>query len=131
VNYGERVRIYKTRIFARFLRKENIGDADLVEATRRAKRGLIDADLGGGLIKQRVARPGQGRSGGCRTILLFRSGNLDGFLAGSAKNERANIADDDLKDLITIARQWLMDPKTIEKDLAAGILNEVPHDDED
>lgn len=125
------MQIYKTRIFARFLRKENIGDADLVEATRRANRGLIDADLGGGLIKQRVARPGQGRSGGYRTILLFRSGHLAVFLAGFAKNERANIADDDLEDLKTIARQWLMDPKTIEKDLAAGILNEVLHDDED
>jgi hypothetical protein len=131
VNYGERVRIFKTRIFARFLRKENIRDADLVEAAGRANRGLIDADLGGGLIKQPVARPGQGRSGGYRTILLFRSGHLAVFLAGFAKKERANIAYDDLEDLKTIARQWLTDPKIIEKDLAAGILNEVPRDDED
>ncbi|MBZ5763673.1 type II toxin-antitoxin system RelE/ParE family toxin [Rhizobium sp. VS19-DR104.2] len=124
------MRIYKTKIFARFLRKESIGDPDLVEACRRANQGLIDADLGGGLIKQRVARPRQGRSSGYRTILLFQSGSLAVFLAGFAKNERTNIAVDDLEDLKIIAKQWLTDPKRIEKDLAAGILNEVPDDNE-
>ncbi|MDW9783003.1 type II toxin-antitoxin system RelE/ParE family toxin [Sinorhizobium meliloti] len=99
-----------------------------VEATNRANQGLIDA--GGGLIKQRVARPGQGRSGGYRTILLFRAGELAIFLAGFAKSERANITEDDLEDLKTIAKQWLTDPKRVEKDLAAGILNEVLHDNE-
>lgn len=119
------MRIFKTRIFARFLRRENLSDQDLVEAVERASRGLIDADLGGGLIKQRVARPGQGRSGGLRTILLFRAGSLAIFLAGFAKNERANISQDELDDLKTIASQWQKDPSRIEKDLAAGILNEV------
>ena len=122
------MRIYKTRIFARFLRKENIRDADLVEAARRANRGLIDADLGGGLIKQRVARPGQGRSGG---YCCFAQVTSPCFWRALQKNERANIADDDPEDLKTIARQWLTDLKAIEKDLAAGILNEVPRDDED
>lgn len=130
VNYGDDVQIYKTKIFARFLRRENVSDASLIDATYRANQGLIDADLGGGLIKQRVARPGQGRSGGYRTILLFRAGDIAIFLAGFAKSERANITDDDLEDLKTIAKQWLTDPKRIEKDLAAGILNEVQHDNE-
>ncbi|RVL27234.1 type II toxin-antitoxin system RelE/ParE family toxin [Sinorhizobium meliloti] len=130
VHYGGGVQIYKTKIFARFVRKENVSDANLVEAMRRANQGLIDADLGGGLIKQRVARPGQGRSGGYRTILLFRAGELAIFLAGFAKSERANITEDDLEDLKTIAKQWFTDPKRVEKDLAAGILNEVRHDNE-
>ncbi|WP_447415009.1 type II toxin-antitoxin system RelE/ParE family toxin, partial [Clostridium perfringens] len=60
------MRIFKTKWVARFVRRERISDADLKEAIERAERGLIDADLGGGLIKQRVARPGQGRSGGFR-----------------------------------------------------------------
>lgn len=111
--------------------EQNVGefrDRWHVEATNRANQGLIDA--GGGLIKQRVARPGQGRSGGYRTILLFRAGELAIFLAGFAKSERANITEDDLEDLKTIAKQWLTDPKRVEKDLAAGILNEVLHDNE-
>jgi hypothetical protein len=59
-----RVRIYKLKAFARFQRKERISDASLVKAIRSAEDGLVDADLGGGLIKQRIARAGQGKSGG-------------------------------------------------------------------
>ena len=66
------MRIFKTRAFGRFVRKERISDAALSEAIGRAARGLVDADLGGHVIKQRVARPGQGRSGGYRTLVAFR-----------------------------------------------------------
>jgi hypothetical protein len=58
------LRVYKTRLFAKFARRERIADPALTEAIERAGRGLIDADLGGGVVKQRVARAGQGRSGG-------------------------------------------------------------------
>ena len=54
------------------LRKQRITDAALIEAVRRAERGQIDADLSGGVIEQRVARAGQGKSGGFRTIILYR-----------------------------------------------------------
>ena len=67
------MRIFKTKWFARFARHEQIMDAGLREAIERVERGLIDADLGGGLIKQRVARRGQGRSGGYRTIIAYRA----------------------------------------------------------
>jgi hypothetical protein len=56
------LRIFQTKVFARFARSERISDQRLVDAVQRARRGLVDADLGGGVIKQRVARPGQGRS---------------------------------------------------------------------
>jgi hypothetical protein len=62
------VRVFKTKAFARFARAQRMSDGSLGEAIRRAERGLIDADLGGGVIKQRVARPGQGRSGGYRVL---------------------------------------------------------------
>lgn len=65
-NTGASLRILKTKWFVRFVRRERISDSSLCEAVRRAQRGLVDADLGGGVIKQRVARPGQGRSGGYR-----------------------------------------------------------------
>ena len=60
------MRVYKVKVFARFQRREHITDETLAKAVKSAEEGLVDADLGGGLIKQRVARPGQGKSGGYR-----------------------------------------------------------------
>jgi len=91
------VRIFKSRWFQRFARKEGIADAALRETVARAEKGQIDADLGGGVIKQRIARPGQGRSKGYRTIVLFRRGERAFFVYGFSKSERANIDDDEEK----------------------------------
>lgn len=101
------MRVFKTKEFARFARKERITDGQLCEAVKRAERGLVDADLGGGVIKQRVARPGQGRSGGYRTIIIYRRHAFGLFVVGFAKNERANIDDDDLARLKAFAKQVL------------------------
>jgi hypothetical protein len=101
------VRIYKIKGFARFSRSESIDDQSLVDAVDRAARGLVDADLGGGLIKQRIARPGQGRSGGYRTIIAYRTKDRAIFLYGFAKNERANISPDDVRDLRIVGQAWL------------------------
>src|SRR5436190_20900606 len=90
------MRIYVTKTFRRFQRREGIADAALVEAVDRADAGLIDADLGGGLIKQRVARPGQGKRGGYRTIIAYRAAQRSVFLYGFGKSERENIDDDEL-----------------------------------
>ena len=67
------MRIFKNAWFERFARKQNISDKAMAQAIERAEQGLIDADLGGGVIKQRVARPGQGKSGGFRTVILYRT----------------------------------------------------------
>ncbi|KAB0565044.1 MULTISPECIES: type II toxin-antitoxin system RelE/ParE family toxin [Brucella] len=87
------VQIFKNAWFERFARKQRITDVALIEAVRRAERGQIDADLGGGVIKQRVARAGQGKSGGFRTIILYRQERRAFFVFGFAKNEQANIED--------------------------------------
>ena len=89
------MRIFRNAWFGRFARKERIADAVLLDAVRRAERGQIDADLGGGVIKQRVARPGQGRSGGFRTIVLYRHGERAFFVFGFAKSGRDNIEEDE------------------------------------
>jgi hypothetical protein len=68
------MRIFKTKPFARFAEHEGIDDAALCDAIQRAERGLVDADPGGCVIKQRIARKGQGKSGGFRSIVLFRNG---------------------------------------------------------
>ena len=86
------MKVYSTAEFARFASKEHIGDRALCEAVERAEKGLIDADLAGPLIKQRVARPGQGRSRGYRTILAYRSGRSAIFLYGFSKSAKANLS---------------------------------------
>ena len=88
---GDVARIFKTKLFAKFARRERIADPTLTDAVDRAGRGQVDADLGGGIIKQRVARAGQGRSGGYRTLIAYRSGSLAVFMFGFAKNEMDNI----------------------------------------
>ena len=84
------MRVFVTKAFNRFARSERISVDRLQEAVGRAGRGLVDADLGGGLIKQRVARPRQGRSGGYRTVIAFRWLDRAVFLHGFAKSERDN-----------------------------------------
>ena len=99
------MRIFKTREFARFARREGIGDKALSDAIDRAERGLIDADLGGHLIKQRIARPGQGRRGGYRTIIVYGRSVRALFVMGFAKSALDNIDDDDLARLKAFAAQ--------------------------
>ena len=122
--------IYKTKLFAKFARRERIVDASLGDAIERAGRGLVDADLGGGVIKQRVARRGEGRSGGYRTLIAYRVGDFAVFLFGFAKNERDNIDDRELDVLQSTARQWLDDDSRITRDVKSGILIEVNYGDD-
>ena len=114
----------------RFALKAGIGDAVLCETIGDAERGLIAADLGGGVIKQRIARPGQGKSGGFRTLIVFRSGAVAFFVHGFAKNERDNIGKDELVALKRLAAELLAyDDKTIARVVASGTLVEVTCDE--
>ena len=125
------MRIIKTKWLARFARREGIDDQSLREAIERAEQGLIDADLGGGLIKQRVARPGRGRSGGYRMIVGYRVKDRAVFLLGFAKNERENIEDNELLTLRSQAERWLVaDAARLQKELELGNLQEINHDEE-
>ena len=120
------MQILKTKEFARFARKERIADEDLRESIERAERGLVDADLGGGLIKQRVARRGQGRSRGFRTIVAWRSKQRSIFVHGFAKSRQGNISDADLavlKDLAALLLGYSGDQ--LESAVEAGELLEV------
>ena len=101
------MRIYKSRWFQRFARKEGIADAVLCEAVARAEKGQIDVGLGGEVIKQRISRPGHGRSKGYRTIILFRRGARAIFVYGFAKSQRANIDDDESEQFKEAAKHVL------------------------
>lgn len=102
------------------------------EAIERAESGLIDADLGGGIIKQRVARSGGGRSGGYRTLIAYRAGRRAVFLYAFGKNERDNIDPDELRTLREIGASWLSaDGARIARALDEGILQEVAGDEQE
>lgn len=102
------MRIFKNAWFERFARKQKLDDAALRDAIQRAEQGLVDADLGGGVIKQRVARPGQGKSGGYRTIILYRQAHRAFFVYGFAKSQQSNINDDE-KAAFKQAAQHILD----------------------
>jgi hypothetical protein len=81
--------------FGRFARKEKISAKALWEAVDRAEKGLVDADLGGGVIKQRIARPGESKSKGYRSIVLYRKGDKAFFVYGFPKSDLGNIREDE------------------------------------
>lgn len=123
------MRTFKTKWVVRFARRERITDRSLLEAIARAERGLVDAELGGGIIKQRVARPGQGRSGGFRMVVAYRVADRAVFLFGFAKNERENIAPDELVTLREIGAAWLAaDGRQIARSISEDALHEVDGD---
>ena len=125
------MQVFRTRWFDRFARRERIADTLLLDAVARAERGLVDADLGGGVVKQRVARPGQGRSGGYRTIILLKAGTRAVFAYGFAKSDRGNIRDDELVALRALAVELLgYDDEALEKAVTAEALMEVRRNDD-
>ena len=87
--------IYTTRWFDRWARKQGMTTPSLCAAVREIAEGLYDADLGGGLFKKRIARAGQGKSGGFRTLVATNKGNRWVFVFGFPKNERSNIDKDE------------------------------------
>jgi hypothetical protein len=126
------VRVFKVKTFARFAKRERLTDASLSAAIAQAQRGLIDADLGSGLVKLRVARAGQGKRGGYRVLIAFRSKLRAVFLFGFAKSDLDNIDDDQLATLREIAASWLAaNEDKIERAIKDGLLLEVLHDNEE
>ncbi|MEX2261724.1 MAG: type II toxin-antitoxin system RelE/ParE family toxin [Bryobacteraceae bacterium] len=120
------MRIFKSRWFQRFARREGIEDAALREAVGRAEKGQIDAELGGEVIKQRIARPKQGKSKGYRTIILFRRGAKAFFIYGFAKSQRANIDKDEEQQFKEAAKHVLsLTEKQVSELLKRGDFVEV------
>jgi len=114
------LRIFKSRWFQRFARKEGIADTILRDAVDRAQKGQIDAELGGEVIKQRITRPGQGRSKGYRAIIFFRRGAKAFVVYGFSKSRRANINGDEVEQFKRAAKHVLA---LTEKQLAELVKN--------
>jgi hypothetical protein len=121
--------VYVTKEFARFARKTGLAEAKLHQAARDVAAGHYDADLGGGVFKQRVAREGGGKSGGFRTIILFRVGSHSFFAHGFAKSDKANVSAKELKALKRLADVLLgFSEEQLVAAQAAGELSEVESD---
>ncbi|NKL59730.1 type II toxin-antitoxin system RelE/ParE family toxin [Rhizobium leguminosarum] len=124
------MRVFKNGWFQKFARKEKISDAMLCEAIARAERGQIDADLGSGLIKQRLARPGAGKSGGFRTLVFFRTQQRAVFAFGFAKSDMANLDDTDEAYLKKAAKLVLaFTDEQMDAEVVAGRMLEVKCDE--
>jgi hypothetical protein len=121
--------VYKTRWFDRWVRKQGLTTSSLCAAVREMTAGLYDADLGGGLLKKRIARLGQGKSGGFRTLVATNKRNRWIFMYGFSKSERSNIDKDEEEALKKLAAHLLvLTVQTLGKAQRAGELMEVDCD---
>jgi len=124
----QQTRIYKNRWFAKYASREGISDAALIAAVDQANSGLIDADLGAGLIKQRIARDGGGKSGGYRTLVFFRYEERAGF----AKSSKANLNADEMRTYKLAAKIVLaLTQAQVDTEVGEGRLFEVIDDAQD
>lgn len=122
-------RVFKTRHFSRWMRKTELTDAALCEAVAEMAQGLIYADLGGGVVKKRVGLAGRGKRGGARTLVATNKGSRWFFVYGFEKNDRANIAQDELAALQAIAAELLsITLSQLERAVEDGSLQEICHD---
>jgi hypothetical protein len=122
---------FKTRTFAKWANGARLDDDALAVAVAEMERGLIDARLGGEVVKKRVALPGRGKRGGVRTLVAFRQEEKAFFVFGFAKNERANISSDELRALKFLAKELLnYSAMSLTKALQTGELIEIEVDDD-
>ena len=120
------MRIFKNSWFTRFAGKEGITDGELKRAVNQLEAGQADADLGGGVYKVRVARPGEGKSGGYRVIVFFKSEERTFYAYAFAKSVRRNISQKELKKLKRQAGSLLsMSENQIKAALKEGVINEI------
>lgn len=120
------MRVFKTRVFSRWARREGLADEDLCKAVAEMQKGLVDAQLGGGVYKKRVARTGEGKRGGYRVILATNLRERWFFMYGFAKNERDNVDEEELKMLKQLAAALLgMKDPDIEEARKRGELVEI------
>lgn len=123
------MRVFKTRFFGRWMRKTELTDSTLCGAVAEMAQGLIDADLGGGVVKKRVGLAGRGKRGGARTLVATNKRNRWFFLYGFEKNDRANITDDELEALKEIAEELLARTGLqLDQAIRDGSLQEICHE---
>ena len=123
------MRLFKNKAFSKWAAREGLDDEALWAAVDEMERGLVDADLGGHVMKKRVAVGGRGKSGGVRTLLAYKSGDKAFFVYGFAKKARTNISADELRALKHLAKELLgYSDKILKQAMVYGELIEVESD---
>ncbi len=123
------MRVFKTKYFSRWMRKTELTDLALCEAVAEMSSGLIDADLGGSVVKKRVGLSGRGKRGGARTLVATNKGTRWFFVFGFEKSERANITADELAALQDIAADLMgRTSSALDGAVQDGALQEICHD---
>jgi len=118
--------VFRIRTFTRSTKKMGLTDEALWAAAVEMSQGLIDADLGGHVVKKRVALPGQGKRGGARTVVATKMAGRWFFMYGFSKNERSDIDKDEVRALQEVAKELLgFDDRQLAVALAAGELVEI------
>jgi len=124
------MRAFKIKAFAKWASGEGLSDDALASAVVEMEKGLIDAKLGGQVVKKRVALPGRGKRVSTRTLVAFRQGNKAFFIYGFAKKERTNISDKELRALKMLAKELMSyTTATLTKATKAGELIEIEVND--
>lgn len=119
-------RLFKRKNFARWQAAEQLPDVALCKAAQEMENGLVDADLGGGLFKKRVARTGAGKRGGYRMVLSACIGQRYVFLHGFSKSDKTDITPDEKKALQVAGQLFLeLSAEALLKALQSGVLLEV------
>lgn len=114
---------FETRYFASWATGEGLDDDDLASALFEMEQGLIDAHLGGQVVKKRVAAPGRGKRGGSRVLVVFKQYEKAFFIYGFAKSERANVRRNELMALKLLAKQlFSYSPPSLGRAVDAGEL---------
>jgi hypothetical protein len=125
-------RVFKTRYFSRWMHKTELTDSALCAAVTEMVAGLVDADLGGGVVKKRVALPGRGKSGSARTLVAANKGNRWFFVFGFEKSERANISAKEVEAVQRIAADlFVLSTSELDTHVTTEALKEICHDGED
>jgi hypothetical protein len=122
-------RVFMTRRFSRWMRKTELTESALCLAVTEMSNGLIDADMGGGVLKKRVAMPGRGKSGSARTLLATNRASRWFFVFGFEKNERANVTGKEVEALQQLATDLLrLSPSQLDEHVGSDALKEICHD---
>lgn len=113
------------------MRKTELTQDALCQAVAEMEKGLVDAELGGGIVKKRVPLPGRGKSGSTRTLLATNRRDRWFFLFGFEKNERANVSLSELQALKAVAAEYLqLSSAELIKEVRSGALQEICHADQ-
>lgn len=123
------MRIFKSNAFEKFARKHKISDSLLINAINEIENGLIDADLGSGVIKQRLAKAHRGKSKGYRVIIIYKFKHISLFAYGFDKKDKENLTPAEENTFKALAKYFVaITNEQLNQSIEARELIEVPYE---